>query len=442
MPQDQSIADARPTKEFFISMLTKDIELTRSIIDLVDNSLDGARKLRKTRGYDGLFVKIEATPQHFKISDNCGGIDIDVAREYAFRFGRPADVKGMDHSVGQFGVGMKRSLFKIGKKFHIRSDAQKSWFVLNLDVDEWKKDDKNWEFKFDDYGEELPADDTRELGTTITVTRLHESVSVAFGDENFQTKLAKEIKEAHTQTIEKGLRVSLGGTPLGVRPLLLLQSKELSPAFHQMSWGTRRSEVTVKLYTGIADSVPTDAGWNIFCNGRLILGADKTEVTGWGEGAGKTIPRFHPQFNRFRGFVFFDSDDASALPWNTTKTGVDTDSPQYKSVRIQMVRLMRPVIDFLNKLATEKAIKDEDNRMLDISVNAAKPHELSQITKQRIFKAPIARARIEPPPDTVRICYARLKKEIDEAKKKLKVSSARAVGEKTFEYFYERECEE
>jgi hypothetical protein len=83
------IVNARPTKEFFISMLTKDIELSRSIIDLVDNALDGARRLRKNQDYDGLVVKIEATRQHFKVEDNCGGIDIDLAREVAFRF--PSD---------------------------------------------------------------------------------------------------------------------------------------------------------------------------------------------------------------------------------------------------------------------------------------------------------------------------------------------------------------
>jgi hypothetical protein len=38
--QTSSKIDASPTKDFFISMLVKDIELIRAIIDLVDNSLD------------------------------------------------------------------------------------------------------------------------------------------------------------------------------------------------------------------------------------------------------------------------------------------------------------------------------------------------------------------------------------------------------------------
>jgi hypothetical protein len=436
-----SIVDARPTKDFFISMLTKDIELTRSIIDLVDNALDGARRLRKERDYKGLFIKIEATPQRFKILDNCGGIDIDLAREYAFRFGRSPKMKATVHSVGQFGVGMKRALFKLGKHFSIRSDAPRSWFVLTVDVEKWKNGEE-WEFEFDDYGEDLPENGGRELGTSITVTSLHPAVSEALSSEIFQKRLTKEITEAHTKAMEKGLTLSFGGVPLGVRPLVLLQSKELKPAYHEMTWGKGRSEVKVKLYAGVADSKPSEAGWNIFCNGRLVLGADQSAITGWGEGSGKIIPHFHPQYTRFRGFVFLDSDDTSSLPWNTTKTGVDTDSPHYKAVRLEMIKLMRPVIDFLNRLAAEKKTKDEDERVLESVLVSANARELSELEVRQSFQSPRAALAREKPPEMGRIYYLKPKKEIEVARKKLNVSSAKQVGEKTFEYFYKRECEE
>src|SRR5438552_9476444 len=92
--------DAEPTKELFISMLIKDIPLTRAIIDLVDNSIDGARRLRGNEKYSGLYVKIQANDKKFKIEDNCGGIDVDLAQHYAFRFGRPLNMVATKHSVG------------------------------------------------------------------------------------------------------------------------------------------------------------------------------------------------------------------------------------------------------------------------------------------------------------------------------------------------------
>ena len=40
-------AQASPTKQFFVSMLTRDISLADAILDLVDNCLDGALRLAK-----------------------------------------------------------------------------------------------------------------------------------------------------------------------------------------------------------------------------------------------------------------------------------------------------------------------------------------------------------------------------------------------------------
>src|SRR4051812_11647757 len=98
--------DASPTKEFFIEMLTRDIELVPAITDLVDNCVDGARRLRTSDDYNGLFVRLVVEPSQFIIADNCGGIDLDLAEKYAFRFGRASGMERTDRSIGQFGVGM------------------------------------------------------------------------------------------------------------------------------------------------------------------------------------------------------------------------------------------------------------------------------------------------------------------------------------------------
>src|SRR5579862_336281 len=97
--------EAEPTKEFFVSMLVRDIELIPALVDLVDNSVDGARKLRGSGTLEGLFVRIEATSEMFRIIDNCGGIPVNIARHYAFRFGRTGETPRIPRSVGQFGVG-------------------------------------------------------------------------------------------------------------------------------------------------------------------------------------------------------------------------------------------------------------------------------------------------------------------------------------------------
>jgi hypothetical protein len=54
------------------------------------------------------------------------------------------------------------------------------------------------------------------------------------------------------------------------------------------------------------------------------------------EEQGVTMPKFHGQFARFRGYVFLDAEDASLLPWNTTKTGVDTDTDVWRNTYLKM----------------------------------------------------------------------------------------------------------
>jgi len=436
IPEERRIS-AEPTKEFFISMLVKDIELPRAIIDLVDNSLDGARRIRPEGDFEGLFIRVEASPKYFKITDNCGGIPVEMARKYAFRFGRPQEMKPTPHSVGQFGVGMKRALFKLGKAFSVESTTRRSRFVVSEDVEVWKNK-KEWEYELKELEEGLnvPSDRT---GTTIIVKPLHLSIAAEFELESFQTRLANQIAEAHAESMGRGLGITLGKLPLKFRPLDLLQSDRLGPAYQEMSFGTGRSRVEVKIYAGISESKPSEAGWYIFCNGRLVLGADQSLTTGWGEGGEQTIPKYHNQYARFRGYAVFDSDDASKLPWKTTKTGVDADSPSFRAVRLKMITLMRPVIDFLNRLDAEKDREAGDPKPLAAAVNQAKPVVLEDVRSRPTFLAP--KPLVVPRgPEMGRIQYSKPLEQIKRVRRQLKAKSYKEIGEKTFEYYLKMEC--
>ena len=410
--KDPSVIDASPSKALFIDMLTKDIPLIRAILDLVDNSVDGARRLRPDENYKGLRIDLDVSKSRFKISDNCGGMLILTAREYAFRFGRSDDAPETPGSVGQFGVGMKRAFFKMGKKFIVESKTKNSSFVVDVDVDKWEKEDK-WVFRFKDFSENI-KNSPDDVGTTVTVSSLHDNVAENFDQDNFRTRLAQELATAHLLSINKGLQMSLNGIPLQMRDLTLYMSKQIKPVQKKVDYKVKDHPVpvNVEIIAGIADSSPKDAGWYVFCNGRLLLEREKTSITGWGEKDGGKIPLYHQQYARFRGYAFFNSDYAELLPWNTTKTGVDTDSPIYQSVRLEMVSLMRPIIDFLNELKESKGENEEKE------------------------------SQLEKTADTVPIQYRVPKKKAEIVKKTLGAKSWREVGEKTFEYYLKLEGDE
>ena len=440
--EDRKIIKATPTKGLFITMLVRDLTLRDAIGDLVDNSVDGAKSLRTDGDYKGLEIRILANNERFSIYDNCGGIESEVARNYAFRFGRPKDKPSSPGSVGQFGIGMKRSLFKLGNHFRVSTIARTSSFNMEVNVNDWQENEDDWDFSFNDLDEEQ-ENNVEDTFTEITVSELNTDVIDNFVDPIFINKLIKEIELEHLYNIASGLKISINGVTLKARKLELVESEQFKTAFYEETF---EDGMRVKLYAGIGENKLEDGGWYVFCNDRLVVGPEQTALTGWTGNKGDGGPVYHGQFQRFRGYAFLNADDSSILPWNTTKNGMDRDSPRYKYIRQRMIELMKPVIYFLNQMKKEREGKStQDERPLEKIVKSASITSISDYKStnfQKKFVSP-------PPPPTIKkkdnegkIIYIRPSDKINKIKKATGASTLRQVGELTFDYYYEMEIGE
>ena len=441
---DQYTIRGDPTKGLFIEMLTRDISLSAAIVDLVDNSTDGARRLRNNARFGGLWVRIDLTDGRFRISDNCGGIPVDLARQYAFRIGRAPGMDPTPHSIGQFGVGMKRAIFKMGYHFAVESKTARDSFLVDQDIRQWAADSESWDFRFAEIRDTgAPAS---HRGTTITVSDLRHDVARSFANVIWRNNLRIELRTRLQEAISAGLVVKLNGVPIDVEPLTLLSDDKLRPALENLRYNHSSAPANVRLWCGLGRSEDAKlSGWHIFCNGRLVLEADKTDVTGWGSTFGAKIPRFHPQYNHFRGYGFFECADAARLPWNTTKTGVDLDSPIYRATRQRMGILARPVITFLNALKSEKKRRKQagldDPGLLETIVRESDTAPLGEIEGREKFAMPdVAPTRIGP--SNTSIQYRETVARVNAVKKLLGVTTNKEVGLRTFEYFFRAEVEE
>ena len=432
----ENIILANPTKDFFIGMLTKDIPLARAIIDLVDNSVDGALKLRPNNDYTGLTVDVNVSKDEFVIRDNCGGIPLETAQRYAFRFGRPteAQAQATPNSVGLFGVGMKRAIFKMGNYFDVESKTEHDHFRVKQDIRIWSTLEE-WEFRFENI-----ADDEQTLnepGTRIIVRELHKSISEQFSLDNFLKTLKIQLEAAQQISLERGLTITLNGHSLESTMLYLYQTEKIQPGFVHFTLEAY-PKVNLTIYTGIFERDLVKGGWYLFCNSRLVLFADQSEDTGWDDSSG--LPKYHPDFAYSRGYVYFSSSDASLLPWNTTKTGVDTDSPIYKAVKQKMVELMRPVTKWLrSSLAEEKKESEEEGELHQELKNAKKVSVSDLNLQQQGFGAPSFVKSHNP---LTSIQYKVSPERVERVKRKLGVNSNGEVGRGTFEYYYKWECDD
>jgi hypothetical protein len=438
--QNHTVLQAEPTKDLFVDTLVRDIPLDRAILDLVDNSVDGANRLRPTDRWIGLHVKVHIDRERFVIDDNCGGIPLEEAKKYAFRWGRPEGARKTPHSIGQFGVGMKRALFKMGEEFSVKSTAANSVFEMRDSVGEWKNRNE-WSFPLtaeEAIESEIPVG---QRGTKIEITKLHSAVASSFSTPSFRSRLQTEIAITQQNAISRGLDIRVNDIQVDARPLQLAYSPGLiEPSFLTFQFNGSPAPVNVRLYAGVINEDLTpwqEAGWYIFCNDRLIISAEQSQLTGWGE----TEPKFHPQYNRFRGYGFFDCEDPSRLPWNTTKTGIDTDSPIYEYAKGKISDGMGPVLVFLGRYAKETQ-SDEGDKPLHEALAKSKMLKLEdlEVPAGTLFVSPNLNNMV---PDEFASSWIRFKKprqQVTRAGEVLGKSRAGEIGSAAFDYFYENEC--
>lgn len=370
MAIETGVVKAGPTKPFFVSMLTRDIALADAILDLIDNCIDGVvRQLRATasspddeRPYEGYWARITISPDTFEIVDNCGGIPREIAKESAFMLGRPTLQQDADiETIGMYGIGMKRAIFKMGRACTVTSQPTSRPYVVTISP-EWLDDDDNWMLPLQEANERL-----EENGTRIQVTDLYEGIRRQFDESqsSFVKHLRREISELYAIIIKKGFVVELNGTPVDPIQLMLLFPKRVSPrngaAIAPFLFTAQLDSVDVNLCVGFYRPLATEqeleeekevrrsrdnAGWTVVCNDRVVLHADKTRVTGWGT---SNVPSYHNQFISIAGVVFFKSKNSLALPLNTTKRGLDTSSDVYLAILDVMREGMKKFTDFTNK---------------------------------------------------------------------------------------------
>ncbi|MFZ1010890.1 MAG: ATP-binding protein, partial [Candidatus Sulfotelmatobacter sp.] len=202
--------DASPTKRFFIAVLIKDISFLDAIVELVDNSVDSARAESGTADLALKTIEIEYDNTQFCIKDNASGISIRDAKEFVFRFGRAKNAPPTPGSVGEFGVGMKRALFKIGRAFEVESWTETEHLRVAVDVDKWEsepeKDPSDWTFPLVAAGKNTSG---AHPGTHIIAKKLPEYSVEQLSSANFGTELMLKLKNAHTQSLTQGLTITV-----------------------------------------------------------------------------------------------------------------------------------------------------------------------------------------------------------------------------------------
>ena len=255
-----SPVDASPVKSFFVSMLTRDIKLEEAILDLLDNCVDGILRSsgsNSARPYEGFKADIQFGADSFSISDNCGGIPWSL-HGYAFRMGRspdrPPDAPG---SVGVYGIGMKRAIFKIGKHCLISTRNADDQYEVEITPD-WIDDESRWEIPV--RGASIPAG---RNGTTIVVGHLYPGIAKTFdeGAKSFKSELDGMVSTHYAYIIDKGFEVTINGDPVKPRTTKIVYDSRRTAgddAIRPFIFKSTTDGVEVYLTVGFTRPIPSE----------------------------------------------------------------------------------------------------------------------------------------------------------------------------------------
>lgn len=443
-------AEVYPTKAFFIDMLTRDINLDDAMLDLVDNSIDAyirsrgvnlmeafepAIKGEEGRVQDQGIIDITIDEDVVEVADKCGGIDIDRAESEMFRIGVSPREKGA--SLGVYGIGLKRALFKLGKNVLVESRTRESGFRVQFNVDEWGKDEEDWSLPLEEIS---GAEEDEEAGARVRVSSLRPEIAARAGANDFLRRLEKTIGQTYGLFMDRFVKLTLNGREIEGRQVRIAASDRIGRVRRAFEVGG----VNVVLLAGLAERVDGSweqdrAGWYVMCNGRVVVSANKDQLTGWGE----DFAQFVPKFRGFVGVALFSSSDPSLLPWTTTKSDLNEESEVYRRARDKMIGVTRQVLAFLNEMyprdIEEEAEPVERELAEDIS-----PRDLREdISDEKDTDFTVEKPAADTPLDRATINFKVRESEIDRVRKALgkpRISNAE-VGRQVFQYFLAHECQ-
>lgn len=369
------------------STLTKDITPLEALFDLVDNSIDAARRcLDMTHvdryglplSYEGFVVRLHVGCKRVYLSDNCGGIDEHELAKRVFVTGKPSH---QPYGIGGFGIGLKRALFRLGTKYALKSDTggdtatYMSFTRADLAT-----------VSSDLTAHRLPSLERARF--VIAISRFESGVEHHLTSARDSGDLVRSLSRRYGIFISKGLKIVLNG--VGV-PAFMPTLRDDGLVAIQATNLVAENGVSIFIDAGMhsatklpgetgyspatAKTLTDQYGWYFVCNDRIVRVASHEPELGW-------TTKWHQEYYGFLGWVRFVAEDPEDLPWDTKKTLIDPNSLSFRTI---VARLQEFAEQFKadNKKARNQVRDGESQQPNPRSAGGTEPGSTKQARNKR-----------------------------------------------------------
>lgn len=324
---------------YLVNLLTKDVTVMESIFDIVDNALDVARDhlwqggmvkrddYGLPRSYEGSRIEIEFGKGFISFADNCGGIAEPDLQDKAFVIG---ELSQHDFGIGRFGIGMKRTLFRLGSKYRMETDT--GAFAASMDFGESDLGNSDTD---------LVAVRTASRGTPGTLFRVEElrqGVGRELSSDAWSDELRQALSRRYGIFLAKGFEIWVNNEPVfGFGPgyrtdtIIQPQSQRIPIGRNIVAYveSGLHEDFRFKDEDGysnkVAKSLTDQFGWYFVCNDRIVEVASHERSLGW-------TTKWHQEYYGFIGWVRFVARDPESLPWDTKKSSIDPHSLAFREI--------------------------------------------------------------------------------------------------------------
>jgi len=172
--------------------------------------------------------------------------------------GRSADKIDDLPTVGIYGIGMKRAIFKIGKSASVITRNNNTLYKVTIPLN-WASSEDTWDFSIEEMEnkEELQGG-----GTRVEIENINEGIAENWNTEDklntFIDRLIKSIQESYSFIIQKGFHIEINKRPVSSLPLQLLMAdidkgEGIKPFLYKQTFG----DVSVSLAVGFYAPPPS-----------------------------------------------------------------------------------------------------------------------------------------------------------------------------------------
>lgn len=335
-------------QRYVFDVLTSDISTADSLFDLIDNSIDAARRdIGSTKqtasptglpvSYEGYFVDILISQERIEIRDNCQGMEEHLLADKAFRLGARHE---QSYSIGIYGVGLIRAFWKLGNTGSLLTDTGTESFELNFSKKQI----------LDEESPLIPAKRGASSGrktNNLIISDISEEAFLDVSDPEWIAYFRERVRRVFGLCIRKGLSIRVNDAPISeFGPRIRNDINDLSTKRNLQT----TDGVLVEIETGVHEQylfagepghsadknklLTKEFGWYIVCNDRIVLVADLSEKVGW-------TKVWHSEYNGFVGWAHFISSDPKLLPWDSKKTDISLE----KRAQREMAPTLRKYAD-------------------------------------------------------------------------------------------------